>query len=442
MSKAVLTIFAVAVLLTALFSVAAQENPPEASPADSVADSAPLAPRVAQEPSSQLVFNKIELSTEGVVAYDSLGRRWYYDFNDEAFAEDRRAAARDERGREPGSDEQTADPVEIRCTEPLYVERPSLKAVYVGLDEFVDGDIVAYGRVTIKGWVKGDVQSFNKRVLVTATGQVDGDIRAPEIEVKRGGVVLGRQIVTNPISVMPEVISTQFSAAGVWIVFGFTLALTLLVFLATSLAPRQITRVVICIREYRSRTFLLGFVLVIALPIIITLLSLTIVGVVGVALIPLACLVALAFGMAAVTRPLLKLVFGHATVDRTSLLAQSLAGVALYMAVWMLVALLLGSGGPRSELYSNGLGIALLVIAIIATIYPLFTGVGAVTLTRFGFRDYVPFKERTAPEERPATAPAPPPMPDIPLRPRSVISPPPLPSAGSPSDRPGPPKEN
>jgi len=67
------------------------------------------------------------------------------------------------------------------------------------------------------------------------------------------------------------------------------------------------------------------------------------------------------------------------------------------------------------------------------------SGLGAAALTRFGYRDYISFRERGGPDERAAAAPAPPPMPEGPRWPRPVVPPPP--HSGYPSDKMRPPSE-
>lgn len=403
------------------------------------APEAPPAPPThvdSETPSPQPVFTHIELNNEGVTAVDSVGNRWYYNFNTETFVEARDAEGAGIPTRDRTRTVEVAAPVEERCTERLQVDRLSRKAVYVGYDEYVDGDIVAASRVTIKGWVKGNVQSLNKTVLVTASGQVDGDIRAPEIEVKPGGVVLGRQIQTEPYSALPDYLTTQFSALGIWIVFAFTLALLLMVFLSVALAPRQMGRMVDCLTRYRFRCFLLGFVLVFLLPVILTLVTITVVGIVILPFVPFGLLAVLAFGMTATVRPLVNMVRPNAAPQ--GLLIPAMLSVLAYMVLWAAVAILLGASGPNANVY-EGFGYALLVVAIVFTAYPFMSGLGAAALTRFGYRDYTSFRERTGPDERAAAAPAPPPMPQSPHWPRPFVPPPQHP--GYPPDKMRPPSE-
>ncbi|MCP4685709.1 MAG: polymer-forming cytoskeletal protein [bacterium] len=383
----------------------------------------------------EAVFQEIELSPEGVVAFDSLGNRWYFDFDEDFFLLDPRAG--DEQvGSEGRAGPDELEAAEERCTDQKIVRHPALKAVFVGYDEYVDGDITAYDRVTVKGWVRGDIQSYNKRVLVTASGRVDGDIKAPAIEVKDGGLVLGEQIVTEAYQIPPiDVVMAPFSSEGIWIVLAFALALLLIAFLAVSLAPRQLKNISTCIVEHKVKTYFTGLLFLFLLPLVVAILLITIVGIIAVALLPLSILIAMTLGMAVCGRMLgrsvLKSIFGQ----KQSLMFQSLFGVLVFVLSWALVAVLLGAGDSEGVVF--GFGVLFLVLSIVATSYPLLAGIGAAVLTRFGFRQYVSFRDQVAEPGGPVPAPAPPPLSGrIPSSP-SKHSPPSPPSFGR---RPEPPR--
>jgi len=330
---------------------------------------------------SGFVFTDIELSPEGVTAYDSSGNQWSYDFDRGQFVAGSDTRGAETGGREERSRDEAVEPVESRCIEEKIVDYPALKAVYVGWDEYVDGDIVAYNRVTVKGWVRGSVHSFNKTILVTSSGQVDGNVRAPEIVIRPGGIVYGEVIEIPPYTIPIDIIDNQLATEGIWVVA------------------------------------------------IIVLVAITVVGLVVIWLVPIAYLVAFALGMAAsgfqLTGPLVRRYAGMTLGS----MGTSLAGVLMYMVVWTVVALLLGADTSGYSGY-HGLGIFLLVVAIVGTTYPLLTGTGAAVLTRFGFRQYVSSRVRETTSAESAPAPAPPPIPKgpPPTRGRS-IEPPTGPSA-------------
>lgn len=401
-------------LLAGTGSVRAQEDePPDetatvTSPADSsdFTDDTSTAHGTVQP--GEAVFREIELSPEGVVAFDSVGNRWYFDFEEDVFVLDTRSG-----GERVGSDwtdnPESAEPVEERCTEQLTVRHPELKAVFVGYDEFVDGDIIAYDRVTVKGWVKGSIQSFNKRVLVTSSGRVDGDIKAPEIEIKEGGEVLGRQVLTERYQIPPiDMVIAPFSSDGLWVVLTFTLSFLLIAFLTVSLAPRQVENVSQCIIEHKVKSYFAGLLFLVLLPLLIGLLAITIVGIVAILFLPLSILVAMVLGMAVcgrmLARGLLKDYFGQ----QQSLMFQALFGVLVFMLLWTVVAVLLGTG--ESSDVAHGFGIFMLVLSIVLTTYPFLAGMGAAFLTRFGFRQYVSFRDQMPEDRNEAPTPAPPPL--------------------------------
>jgi hypothetical protein len=354
-----------------------------------------------------LIFVEIELTNEGVVAYDSAGDRWTYDFETLRFVTDD-APTREGGGRESHERTERVEPVEIRCTEEKVVDYPSLAAVYIGSDEYVNGDIKSYSRVTIKGWVKGNVQSFNKTVLITSTGQVDGDVKAPEVVVKDGGLVKGEIVETPQYEIPVEVITTGLSSAGIWVVFGFTLGLSLTVFLVSALAPSRVANVTACVVSYPLRASLTGLLFVFLIPVIIVLVVLTVIGLLVVWLVPIAYFVAFALGVCATSAQVLTVVVRRLGKSNPGMPTASIIGIAFYMGLWALVALIFDSATADAP------GILLLLLAIFATCYPVFAGTGAVVMTRFGSRSYLTRRKFAHPSGDPAPAPAPPPIPQAP----------------------------
>jgi hypothetical protein len=357
-----------------------------------------------------VVFTEIELSPEGVTAYDTAGHRWTYNHGDEVFVFDREY---DPGRRSAGSAEspaETIEPVERRCTERLEVSSGlAAKPVFVGYNEYVVGDIKAYDRVTVKGWVKGSIQSIKGRVLVTASGRVDGDIRAPEIDVKSGGTVLGGTYPTQALNIPVDVIASSFSSDGIWIVLGIALFLLLVAFLSVSLASGPLANIDECISGHWLRTLLVGLLTLFLLPLALALLVITVIGVLA---LPIVILVVIPLSLiAGIAASLRQVQQGITRGKRESpgYMFLSLVGVLVYAIFWMLVAILLGSSGGTEQ----GLGYFVLVVTILLTTYPLLTGVGAVVLTRFGFRKYKQVSRHLPLDGTAAPTPAPPPMPGI-----------------------------
>ena len=389
-----LFILILAVTALSALSLKAQD---ENAPVDTIEVSPEIAPEI-------LVFNELKLTREGVVAYDSLGDRWQYDFDSDVFVPALAVPERDP--------EIVIDPVETRCTEELKIEDYPKSSVLIGYDEYVDGDIIAYGRVTVKGWVKGDIQSITRNVVVTESGKVDGDIKAPEIIVKDGGIVLGKQIISTKIELPVRAITYDFIVVIIVLTAFFLLA----GFLVVQLMPRQLENFQSCMCRHRVKTYLLGFIFSLVFPILIAVLAVTIVGLIVVPVVPLLYIVAVAFGMISfgytIGRMLAKRFFN---IER-GLLFQAMIGILTVMSLWLLTSIFMY---PQNDV-ANGFGVFFLVMSIIVSTYPVFSGVGAALLTRVGFREYVSFADKM--QQQGTRMPAPPPIPQEP----PIMAPPPV----------------
>jgi hypothetical protein len=401
-------------ILTILSVSLALAAPPDADPVPSPdsADVATIAPgptpappglRSSSPPDSAASFPKpvmtsIELTPGGVFGSDTLGDWWDYDFDADRFVRGSRIR-RAEGGRE------IARPVEERALNKLEVQ-PYQSAVTVGYDKYVDGNITAAGRVVVKGWVRGDVQSLSQ-VLVEPTGQVDGDVKAPEIIVKPGGVVLGEQKI-SPLS--SDLLTWSFTPDGIWIVVGLFLILLFIAFVYTVLAPRQLEHINRCIENYRGKAFLMGLLLLLLLAPLLGVMAITIIGLILVLFTPLAYLVAMSLGLILFgNRVARKTIFRFVAAPPRGFLL-SFVGSILVGLFWLAVALLMDS----EDAVTYGIGVGTLVLAIPVTFYPVCCGLGAAFLTRFGFRPYVSFHDRQTTGEPGAPAPAPPPIPKAP----------------------------
>ena len=403
-----------------------------ASAQDAPDPQSPQAPNDRQTAQAgDIIFVEIELTPEGTVAYDDEGNRWRYSYNQQLFVLDVHSS--DIGGQDPGDEGARDERVETRCTEELIIDGVATRSLFVGYDEYVEGNIRSLDRVTVKGWAKGNVTSSFGRVVVTSSGRVDGDVRAPEIDVKRGGIIRGEQIVTNELTI-PD----QFTMAGIWIVFGFTLALLIVAFVAGSLAPRQLQNFTQCMHRYKVKSFFLGFLSVILLPMVVGILAVTVVGIVLIPLVPVALLMSLALGMCAMGAHLTPLIYKGSSATRP--LMNCFIGVMAYMLLWALVAVVLGSGPEGSGV--TGWGIPLLVISILATAYPFMAGIGTALMTRFGYRQYVSYRDSRPGSEEAAPAPAPPPILDTPSESRPAGPDLRSPTVGKPPSDPGGPIES
>jgi len=375
---------------------------------------APEADRFPPPPSS---FVAIELTPEGVVATDTLGEDWMYDFNRERFVPARRLSRDDIRG------EDIVRPVEERALTQLEVKALA-SAVNVGYDEFVDGNIQATGRVVVRGWVRGNVQSFDE-VLVLPTGQVDGNIRAPEIEVKPGGRVLGTQTIS---SISPEYLTDTFSFDGIWAVAAIFVLLLLVAFIMHYLAQPHLDRIRSCMQVYKTKSLAMGALLLILLGPVVAVLGITIVGIIpAILLILVGYPLAMGIGVLLFGQTVARLTIYRFLSHQPSPILQSLTGIFLLGILWFGVMTLATGTGPAYSILA-GLGY---LIAIPLTLYPACAGLGATFLTRLGYRDYISFRDRQQTGEPGAPAPAPPPIPKAPPAVRS-------PRGDQPSTRSGP----
>ena len=358
-------------------------------------------------PSSEQTFVEIELTSEGVIAFDSAGNPWSWDFNTETFEPGRgiRRGSRDD-GRIVEWDGPDDLPIEERATNEMFISG-SEKRIVIERDEYFDGDILTSGKVTVKGWVRGNIRSYS-RVLVLESGQVDGGIRAPEIIVRTGGLVLGTKYETDHLTDFPvDVFTETVSTAGIWVLFGFAVFLTVAGLLIIVLMPVKLQRMTDCVTHFSARSFFTGLLFTFLMPMVAVLVGITVIGLVVIWAVPLLYLVAYIIGIVIVGRDTGgKLLVKLSGKEPSDVLAY-LTGLATLMIIWLVVAVLMGS----SDDVSFGFGVFFLVMAILVTCYPIMVGAGAVFLTRFGLRDYVRQKGQFGPVRQEAATPAPPPIP-------------------------------
>lgn len=372
----------------------------------------------------QNTFSDITLTSEGVVAVDLDGYRWTYDFGHNRFVLSDDPNEASGVGIETGGDDLPDDrSIAQRATERKQV-RSFARTVTVREDEFVEEDIIAFGRVTIKGWARGSVTSLSKRVLITETGQVDGDVKAPSIIIKEGGTLLGEQIELEAPVVIRE-IARPFTPDGLIATIVLTIALIILAFLAITLMPKQFENYCECQSCHGAMSFFVGFLLIFLWPLIMLLVAVTIVGLLVVPFIPLLYALAILMGMVGHGRQLGGWFCRRVIKKSSNLIVESILGIVLIMSLWIVTSVLFGSTVTAVLEYgteiiptpedgsASGLAIFSLVISILVSFYPVMSGIGAAALTRFGFKSYRPWKDRRA-DIAESSAPAPPPIPKAP----------------------------
>lgn len=373
-------------VVVCLSSVLAQSDESDTSPVDTL-------------------FEEIELTDEGVYTVDTAGYAWYYDFELGAFVKG--VPDRDRPGISSAEPEEI--PIEERCTEELKVELFA-RSVHVGRNEYVDGDIISKGGVTIKGWVKGDVTSWGRRVWVAETGRVDGNIIARRVKIKDGAIVMGE--VSEVVLPLPDVegLARSFSAVGLIVVFGLTIFLLLFALAGQALLPRHTERFDHCLEHFSIKAFFVGLLFLFLMPLVVLLLAITVIGVV---VGPIAYILAALWGIIGISRRIGRFLLTKLTGIGSIRALETSVGILAVMLLWFFTAVLLGTAGPAEE----GFGILMLVISILISSYMALAGIGAAVLTRFGFRKHAGY---TAKEAVPTdSSPAPPPLPESPLLPRS-----------------------
>ncbi len=354
-----------------------------------------------------LIFEEIELSLSGMTGIDTLGDRWRYDFDEQRFYRD---LERSEEDREW----EIAASVEDRATERKEVTTGQ-QSLVVGYDEYVEGDVIVLGRATIRGWVQGDVQSLTGRVIVTSTGRIDGDIRAPEIVADSDAIVNGRQIITDSYVFGLE----RFLPGPFTLLIIATILLTVITFVVSTLMPTAMNNLTNCVRRYPGRTHAVGMLILLTAPILALVALVTIVGVLLVPFIPLLYLFALILGIIVMGRRIGEAILGWILGQSPRPIVAAYFGVSVYLSFWWGTWALQSATGPLGTAF----GIASLIVMTTVSIHPLLTGIGASVLTRlFGRRPFVSFTDRQFEDREQVPAPAPPPLPESPpISPRHSV---------------------
>jgi len=342
-------------------------------------------------------FIDIKMNQEAVIARDSFGNWWQYDFDSDEFIPFRP---------EDRVENFLPEPVEERCIKLRKVQTPMAGDVLVGFEEYVDGNIFALGKVVVSGWVKGNVNSINGEIIVTRSGQVDGEIKAPQIEIRPGGVVSGASTITQRYDLPLHLLSKY----GREIVVGVSIVFLFVCFLLISLMPRQLKTFGGCVTEYRLRSVLVGFFTVsVVIPICFAVFVLTVIGVVFVPLIPLAGFVAIGMGLVCISDRLGRFILRYLKHEPDSMMLPSMIGIFLLSIMWFTSTWL----AMTTFALLQAFGAVLLLAMALYSSYFALVGLGGAFLTVFGFRTYVGIHSGRA-DDIDAPAPAPPPIPESP----------------------------
>jgi len=360
---------------------------------------------------SDTIFNEILLTEEGVIAVDTAGYEWYYDFEYSSFVAGFRPLSDDAGGVFVPGSEYGNIPIEARAIIRKRLKQFESGSVTVREDEYVDGNIIAMDRVTVKGWVKGNITSLQDRVLKTETGYVEGDIKALRVIEKDGSVVLG-EITETTMPMDIETFTPGFGHKFLLVMSIITAVFLFFGFLIFTLMPGQVATMQSCILKHKGRSAGLGFILILTMPAIAVLLGITIVGAVLIPLLPLVYLAAIILGLMIFGKLLFSTIYKQTIYSKSAGMFIGVIGILIVMIPWLVT----GALWPSTGNIAGVLSVFGLVISILGSIYPVFSGVGAALLTRFGFREYPPGPKKPQFTRKPAAhQPAPPPIPDTPV---------------------------
>lgn len=322
-------------------------------------------------------FESIRLTPDGVLAVDTLGLRWRYQFDSSRWLVETRSAG----GR---SEDVRPDPAAKRCTEARSIGGLQ-KSVLIGYEEYCDNDIIARGNVTVKGWAKRNVTSLTGRVVVNDGGRVDGNITAPEIDLRPGSDVRGSSTITTPIGATVDFLSVDPFKAAWWsygIGFGLILLSGILILIFFRKRFNYISQ---CLEQHHSRSLLTGIAAVFSIPVVAVLLLFTLIGVVLIPLLPVVLLVAGSCGFLWVGCELAL----RASKNTPRPVCQRWGWIAI-LAVLGLGWFLAIDGWQFKRWERGGQGLLFAALAV-STLYTISSGLGAIILTRIGSRPYLRF---------------------------------------------------
>jgi len=384
------------------------------------------------------VFEHTLYRNGSLTAEDSLGREWEYDKRLGVFRlrwEQVRSAGA---GREEMvffNDDDTV--IVSRDRDPDWaqtvkrVRKANSRRVHVRAEEYVPRDITCAKKVTVDGLVEGNVISL-KEVVVGRSGVIDGDVSAPTIRVKSGGLITGDETeVTGGIEIGREFGDEyrkiiDFGAIPIFV--GMAALLILVAFVSLSVAPDAVTRASHAIRSHTATAIWAGLITLIVLPFAITFLIATVIGIpialIGVVAAPVALLV----GIVAYSQFSGQTALAAYGIENSTRLRQIVIGIVILIGLWTVSFAFQSS---RAEFLAD-IGVVLLIVAIGFSAVGVFAGIGGVVLTRFGRREYSPRPKGTRsgypPPPSPPPTPQPPPIPSntppsYPLPPTSPPSP-------------------
>ncbi len=360
------------------------------------------------------VFVSSELRDGILHAQDAQGREWVYNFESGAFTLAERVGALSENGNTvriyyDGEDtiRTDRDRPEGWAQELMEVPRTTHGDITVGMRAYVSHRIATNGAVRIDGLVDGNVISTDE-IVIGKYGWVEGDVTAPSIRVRPGGVYTG-----DKDEEMPELPglswsnddpgSVQFDSEPTEIFAIITIAFLFIAFISATIAPNVLNRTSLAVESSPWKTFGVGCASLILLAPTIGAVAITVIG------IPIAIAIALLYPVAAFVGLTAAIQRGGQILlsaygkERGSQTRQILIGGAALFGLWLLGISL---NNTTSDFLQAWGGIAM-GIAGVFSLPAFFAGLGGIILTKGGRKDYIPRVSSAASKQPPPPTPPP-----------------------------------
>ena len=290
-------------------------------------------------------------------------------------------------------------------------------SIRVDENEELNGDLVAmFGRANVEGKVNGDVVAPFGTVFLGPHAEVEGDVVAGSLEKFDGAIVRGKVVTVgfgnrgarvfrgHPLDFYEE---GPFSNPPIFLIVTLlTTGVLLLIYILTwALVPQRVETVRHQVSEGFLKSFIIGFLGLLAILPVFVLLLVTIIGIpVALIVLPLAIIVATFLGDTSVSLAVgerLKKTLNFSTDSKIFLIA---AGLFILEFPFLAGALLMIMGDA-----AVGLGIFLFVFGCLLNLVLWMVGFGAVIITRYGGRSKIAPAAPSAPAPTLAPQPSAPP---------------------------------
>lgn len=310
-------------------------------------------------------FIEIRIDEKGIRGIDEFGNEVVLE--EQHGSDDRSAGRTRDAGDERDRDRERKDIVEFGN-------------VYIGYDDDIYGDVVSIqGDVDVDGVVDGNI-FCTKTVTLSAEAVVTGDIVAKRLVMDDAAEFTGRHkrfdIGNFPF---PYKTGVGLPGFGAWLLV--TIFVVLLTLILLIIMQRPAKRIRFQLQTGFLKNMLVGLLLILAIPIVMLLLCITIVGIpVAIIIYPLALVGALVLGYIG-TAYWIGTAMGKVSQSMRfeSSFASAALGTIVLMFSWMISGFFVFVG-------VNGLAVFFFVLGIVIVSFAAMAGLGAVWFSRFGTR--------------------------------------------------------